>query len=854
MSEKAPLPRALILLPVLVFGIALLKTAWITDDAMITLRTVQNFGDGHGLTWNIDERVQVFTHPLWALLLSAAHVPSGEIYYTAVTLSVLVSLAAFVLLGWRIAATPTSGILAMTLLVFSEAFVDYSTSGLENGLTHLLIGLFVLAWAAPAPDPGAGPRRLLRMTLVASLGMTNRLDLVLLFAPALLSALWPLVSDRASLRKMLRPVLRAVALGSLPFVLWETFSVIYYGTPFPNTYYAKMNVGLPYGEVVSQGLVYTLTTFTTDPTTFLGIALGVSVPFVVGASLDRRWQDLPLVLGMLLYMAYIVHVGGDFMVGRFFTPVLFTGAALLARHRLPDGVPKGATGLLALLLVLAVARPEKTESFDPPGESRYITGTNGITDERPFHQGLTGLPQSTRHNRSAASMRNSLPPFLHFGQPHLTTVCGGLGHLGLLEAPTRHIVDTCGLSDPFLARLPALHNVHWRIGHHERAIPAGYLESLLAGENLIEDEDLAVYYEQVRLLTRGRLFDPARWRAIVLMGLGTQEGLVDAEALQFAEVRKVPLTEAADTVFDRHGLEVDLGKARQETWIDIGWGEDEFRLSLLLEDGETWTEHVDRLAVRLGGERFHRIGLPRAVAERGYRTLRLFPVSWKPVYTLDQPADPGYRLSHLRLDDGETPDDAPGLLRRYFFELQRGREGYAGRLAELRQALSTVEDGWQDVTLPALVDLQLLPDPDLVALLRPHLEARLPEGRATLRNASGSVRLRVLGCEASEPATVHCYFESLGGPSRANYVAELEVEGAVTQQRLTQPMQTWSRGRIYRHSFQRPQPPAPYTLALSCQGMLFPCAPGDELVYEEGTLPEADAERVGNYFFSEDQW
>lgn len=48
--------------------------AHINEDAFITFRVVDNFIHGYGLRWNIDERVQVYTHPLWMLL----HIP---VYY-----------------------------------------------------------------------------------------------------------------------------------------------------------------------------------------------------------------------------------------------------------------------------------------------------------------------------------------------------------------------------------------------------------------------------------------------------------------------------------------------------------------------------------------------------------------------------------------------------------------------------------------------------------------------------------------------------------------------------------------------------------------------------------------------------
>ena len=45
------------------------RSAWVCDDAFITMRTVDNLVHGYGPRWNPAERVQTFTHPLWAMLL-----------------------------------------------------------------------------------------------------------------------------------------------------------------------------------------------------------------------------------------------------------------------------------------------------------------------------------------------------------------------------------------------------------------------------------------------------------------------------------------------------------------------------------------------------------------------------------------------------------------------------------------------------------------------------------------------------------------------------------------------------------------------------------------------------------------
>ncbi len=79
-----------VIIPLLFFYLfVIVKNAWIGDDAYITFRTVDNFVNGYGLTWNVAERVQSFTNPLWVLLVSAFYAVTGEAYYTSIFLSLI---------------------------------------------------------------------------------------------------------------------------------------------------------------------------------------------------------------------------------------------------------------------------------------------------------------------------------------------------------------------------------------------------------------------------------------------------------------------------------------------------------------------------------------------------------------------------------------------------------------------------------------------------------------------------------------------------------------------------------------------------------------------------------------------
>jgi arabinofuranosyltransferase len=168
--------RLVISFLLLVMGLVLVRTAWVCDDAYITFRTIDNFVHGHGPTWNIDERVQSFTHPLWMLLVAAFYFFTREFYYTVTFVSIFLTFAAVILFLSRLARSATSAALAVCILIFSKAFIDYATSGLENPLSYVFAALFFVVYFRYEHCRG----RTLALFLIASFMAVNRLDLILL--------------------------------------------------------------------------------------------------------------------------------------------------------------------------------------------------------------------------------------------------------------------------------------------------------------------------------------------------------------------------------------------------------------------------------------------------------------------------------------------------------------------------------------------------------------------------------------------------------------------------------------------------------------------------------------------------
>ena len=104
-SKRKTAGRFVILLLIVIYAIVILQNAWVGDDAYITFRTIDNWVNGYGLTWNVNERVQAYTHPLWVLLISLFYLFMGEAFYTVLVVSIVLSLGAAYLFAFKIVKT-----------------------------------------------------------------------------------------------------------------------------------------------------------------------------------------------------------------------------------------------------------------------------------------------------------------------------------------------------------------------------------------------------------------------------------------------------------------------------------------------------------------------------------------------------------------------------------------------------------------------------------------------------------------------------------------------------------------------------------------------------------------------------
>ncbi|MCB9664979.1 MAG: hypothetical protein H6732_12765 [Alphaproteobacteria bacterium] len=482
-------------LAVAIFVVAWGATAWVCDDGYIVFRVVRNLVDGHGPAWNPGQRVQVFTDPLWVLLLwplAATGLPPHQAALGASvvlsSLGVLGLLAPAVRTSWRLV------LLGLLLLLGSRSFMHFTSSGLE---TPLLLVLLVALRATLSQPGGLGGG-----TLVAALLVLCRPDALVvalpLLAPRLLARVRSVGGPRAGAE---------LAAGALPLLAWCAFAIAWYGTPVPNTFFAKVTTGSPLDVRVSLGVGYVLDSVRHDP-----LLAPVLVGALVAPAVVRAPGTRSTAAAISLHLLYVVLTSGDYMPGRFlFVPYVLGVASLLevlAAGLSETGVRRAWIATALACATLAVVWPRI-----PLAMERW----RGVV--APLELGVhdwqrdARWPHRTWNWAPDPGIRPPLRAVEGRRRVELREAAGGTVYV---LPPDTHVVDVFAITDPLLARLPAPGGGR---GHFERTVPEGYLEVLAGTEDALADPALDAFRVEVARVTEGPLWTRARWASIARLSL-----------------------------------------------------------------------------------------------------------------------------------------------------------------------------------------------------------------------------------------------------------------------------------------------------------------------------------------------
>lgn len=415
LHRSSPVVDLVLAAATVVVGAALRFTQ---DDAFITLRYSRNLAEGHGLVYNLGERVEGYTNFLWTAFLALPfHFDVDPVLWSDVGSIVagVVTVLATRRLARRLLDSERYATIAALLLVGFHSFAIYLTGGLETQWQTAFVVLVALA-LAPGLDAPLPPARLAAASVVAGLACLTRLDsavLLVAIGVPVARALWR--RGELDVGRVAAAVVPAAALV-LPWLLWKSG---YYDALLPNTFVAKQT---PILWAVGRGLFFLLLFLVV---TFLIVALPLTR---AGWSGLRTRPGTRWALGVVgLWVLYLLYVGADFMEFRFLVPVLPL-AMILVTATLP-ALPERRE--LAVVAVIALGSLAKWALFYP--------GVLGIESARALEDHVTD-PAGWRE--AGEVLRADFPEGERDGPTLAVTAAGALPFFAQLRT-----VDMLGLTD-----------------------------------------------------------------------------------------------------------------------------------------------------------------------------------------------------------------------------------------------------------------------------------------------------------------------------------------------------------------------------------------------------------------------
>lgn len=280
-----------------------------------------------------------------------------------------------------------------------------------------------------------------------------------------------------------------------------------------------------------------------------------------------------------------------------------------------------------------------------------------ISNERRYYAWSTGLLRIDRQSGRPAH------PYAEDGMaarqagPAVTRRIT-VGMFGYYAGPQVHVVDELALGDALLARLPARRVDQWRIGHFQRTLPAGYLESLRSHNNQLADADLAKYYDALLLVIQGDLFDSQRLAAIWKLNSGQYDSLIDFDAYRYPKLVLVHLDQldrsgtqgsawdaTGNFVFGASGIEIELNQRFQAKQIELSLdGDNAYQVVYLNETQELAQQHLAAQSSQPGLQ-MNCLRTPSQANQAGFTRLRIFATQ----------GDDQYSLGSLRLEACSEP-------------------------------------------------------------------------------------------------------------------------------------------------------------------------------------------------------
>lgn len=222
--------------------------AW--EDYYITYRSSKNLATGHGLVYNLGDRLHTFTSPLGVLLpalaslLTANSSDPAALWIFRVMCATALGGAAMLLVhtARRLSYGPLASFFLIAWLASDAKILDFTINGMETAF--MLLFLAYTFWA----HIQRGPRQSLHLGIAWAGLMWTRPD-SFIYIGLIAGSFWlfnDVQQSETARPKLLGIFLRAGAVTTALYLPWLIFAHTYYGTAIPHTITAKSGFGSPH--------------------------------------------------------------------------------------------------------------------------------------------------------------------------------------------------------------------------------------------------------------------------------------------------------------------------------------------------------------------------------------------------------------------------------------------------------------------------------------------------------------------------------------------------------------------------------------------------------------------------------
>lgn len=397
------------------------------EDSLITFRYVENILAGHGMVFNVGERVLGTTTPLFTLLIASGSALFGgdSIIQVADAISVLACLGTAVTLYYSIREHgEVVAVISSIAFAVNPVTVWLSGGGMETALVIFLMGG---CWLSAVKR-----NFYLSGSLAGALALT-RPDTLAWTGLVLLSVA---ICEYDSGKNAITAIVKWLTMAAVVVLPWIVFAWIYFGSPIPNTIAAKLTIDAAKRDLslFAIGEVLQLAGVTNGSWTPLSLAQAALFTGGCFGIIAKR------ALNFMIFPIYAIVFSG----------VLYFGNAPFADWYWAPC--KWATLITCVAggcwLIQSVARTRNARRFQPAVQVAFGTIICGYA----IVHLTSSIPQDKAYQEIEISTRQAVGEWLRHHTPDTAMVLTEpLGYIGYYS--DRGILDMAGLVSPGIVNI-----------------------------------------------------------------------------------------------------------------------------------------------------------------------------------------------------------------------------------------------------------------------------------------------------------------------------------------------------------------------------------------------------------------